>query len=136
MLAVGVHAATDVTGFGLLGHLREMCMASGVGAVVRADTVPVIEGVRDLVAADMVAGGTRRNLAFVADDVEFGALALPEQLLLADAQTSGGLLLAVPAARADALLEACRERGTLAAAAIGDIVAHTVDSGPRISVQP
>ena len=106
-LAVGVNAATDVTGFGLLGHLREMSAASGRRGP-RADAVPVIEGVRDLVAADMVAGGTRRNLAFVAPDVDFGALALAEQLLLADAQTSGGLLLSVPAARADTLVEACR----------------------------
>ena len=134
-VAVGVNAATDVTGFGLLGHLRELCLASGVGAVVRAEAVPVIDGVRDLVAAGMVAGGTRRNHAFVADDVDFGSLGSAEQLLLADAQTSGGLLLSVPAAKAERLLEACRKRGTLAVAAIGDVVARTDDSSPRISVQ-
>ena len=72
---VGVHAATDVTGFGLLGHLREMCVASGVGAVLDAGAVPVIDGVRDLLAAGMVAGGTQRNHAFVAPDVDFGGLA-------------------------------------------------------------
>ena len=71
---VGVHAATDVTGFGLLGHLREMCAASGVGAVLDAGAVPVIDGVRDLLAAGMVAGGTQRNHAFVAPDVDFGGL--------------------------------------------------------------
>ena len=102
---------------------------------MRAGAVPVIEGVRELVAAGMVAGGTQRNHAFVADDVDFGDLALSEQLLLADAQTSGGLLLSVPAARAESLLEACRERGTLAAAAVGDVVARADDSGPRITVQ-
>jgi selenide,water dikinase len=116
---VGVHAATDVTGFGLLGHMREMCVASGVSAVVDADAVPVIPGVRDLLADGMVAGGTQRNLAFVSPDVDFGSLAPDEQLLLADAQTSGGLLLAVAADRAQALVDACMARGTLAAAVVG-----------------
>jgi selenide, water dikinase len=133
-LAVGVNAATDVTGFGLLGHLRELCVASGVGAVVDAATVPVIDGVRDLIGAGMVAGGTQRNHAFVAPDVDFGDLALPEQLLLADAQTSGGLLLSVPPDRADRLLAECRERATLAAAAIG-VVGDDPTPGPRIRVQ-
>jgi selenide, water dikinase len=132
-LAVGVHAATDVTGFGLLGHLRELCVASGVGAVVDAGAVPVIDGVRELVGAGIVAGGTMRNHAFVAHDVDFGDLAEPEQHLLADAQTSGGLLLSVPTDRAARLLEACRERGTLAAAAIGVIGAEPAP-GPRITV--
>ncbi len=120
-LEVGVHAATDVTGFGLLGHLREMCVASGMSARIEPDAVPVIDGVRELLAAGMVAGGTQRNLAFVAPDVDFGLLSEAEQLLLADAQTSGGLLLAVAADRADALVAACRTHGTLAAAVIGEL---------------
>ena len=131
--AVGVHAATDVTGFGLLGHLREVCVASGVGATIAAHTVPVIDGVRDLVAEGMIAGGTRRNHSFVAPDVDFGELAGDEQLLLADAQTSGGLLLSVPADRADRLLDACRVQGTLVAAAIGRV---TAESPGRIVVEP
>lgn len=128
---VGVHAATDVTGFGLLGHLRELCAASGTGARVVLDAVPVIDGVRALLADGMVAGGTRRNHAFVAPDVDFGALPEPEQLLLADAQTSGGLLLAVAPERAERLLAACRRQGTLAAAAIGEL---TDDRRGRITV--
>jgi selenide,water dikinase len=128
---VGVDAATDVTGFGLLGHLRELCAGSRVGARVEADAVPVIEGVRTLLAAGMVAGGTRRNHAFVARDVDFGGLPEPEQLLLADAQTSGGLLLAVPPDRAERLLAACREQGTLVAAAIGEL---TDDAGRIVIV--
>jgi selenide,water dikinase len=132
-LAVGVNAATDVTGFGLLGHLREVCVASDVGAVVRAGKVPVINGVRELVGAGMVAGGTQRNHAFVADDVDFGDLAVAEQLLLADAQTSGGLLLSVPPDRAVRLVDACRARGTLAAAVVGEITARP--PGRRITVQ-
>ena len=118
-LGDAVHAATDVTGFGLLGHLRELCAGSGLAAEVDATAVPVIDGVRDLLAAGMVAGGTQRNHAFVSDSVDFGALALEEQYLLADAQTSGGLLLAVDPERADELVAALRAEGTLAAAVVG-----------------
>ncbi len=120
-LGDAVHAATDVTGFGLLGHLREMLVASGVAAEVDAANVPVIDGVRDLLAVDMVAGGTRRNHAFVSDTVDWDALPEPEQLLLADAQTSGGLLLAVAAGRAGALVDALEARGTPAAAVVGRV---------------
>jgi selenide, water dikinase len=128
---VGVNAATDVTGFGLLGHLREMCVASGVGARVDFEAVPVIDGVRDLLADGMVAGGTQRNLAFVAPDVDFGGLTDAERLLLADAQTSGGLLLAVEADHVDALVAACQEHGTPAAAVIGEL---TADDAGRVGV--
>ncbi|MFM8305336.1 MAG: selenide, water dikinase SelD [Actinomycetota bacterium] len=124
-VGTAVHAATDITGFGLLGHLRELCAGSGVAAVVDAAAVPVIEGVRDLLAAGMVAGGTQRNHAFVADAVDFGTLAEAEQMLLADAQTSGGLLLAVDPAAASALTAACARHGTLAAQVIG-----TLTDGP------
>jgi selenide,water dikinase len=131
-LEVGVDAATDVTGFGLLGHLREMCAGSEVGAVVDPSAVPIIAGVRDLVAAGMVAGGTQRNHAFVAPDVEFGALSDDEQLLLCDAQTSGGLLLAVPEPDAATLVACLQTRGTLAAAVIG----YTTKEHPgRIQLQ-
>ena len=118
-LGDAVHAATDVTGFGLLGHLREMLAASGVAAEVDARAVPVIDGVRELLAAGMVAGGTQRNHAFVRDDVDWGGLADDEQLLLADAQTSGGLLLAVAAEPRPSWCRRLREHDTLAAAVIG-----------------
>jgi selenide,water dikinase len=91
--------------------------------MVDADRVPVIDDVRELLAAGMVAGGTQRNLAFVAPDVDFGALPEAERLLLADAQTSGGLLLAVAADRADALDRALDRRGTLASTVIGEATA-------------
>jgi selenide,water dikinase len=125
-IAVGVHAATDVTGFGLLGHALEMVQASGLGADIDAAAVPVIDGVRDLLAAGMVAGGTQRNHAFVSDSVDWGTLQLDEQMLLSDAQTSGGLLLAVAPERAGALVDELRARETLAAAIIG----HTTDDHP------
>jgi selenide,water dikinase len=131
-LSVGVRSATDVTGFGLLGHLREMCAASGVGAELQLDRVPVINGVRELIAMGMIAGGTQRNHAFVTPDVDFGDVPEPEQLLLADAQTSGGLLLAIPAARTADLVAACEANGTLAAAVIGEFVS---DNPGRIRVR-
>ncbi len=114
-----VHAATDVTGFGLLGHLREMLAASGIAADIDARAVPVIDGVRDLLAAGMVAGGTQRNHAFVSESVDWNGLAPDEQYLLADAQTSGGLLLAVEPDAAPALVQALGEHDTLAAAIVG-----------------
>ncbi len=87
---------------------------------------------RELLAADMVAGGTRRNHAFVAPEVDFGGLPESEQLLLCDAQTSGGLLLAVPARAADDLVAALRARDSLAAAVIG----HTTEQHPgRIEIR-
>ena len=130
-LGDAVHAATDVTGFGLLGHLRELCAGSGLHAVVDAAAVPVIDGVRDLLAAGMVAGGAQRNHAFVSDSVDFGTLPEAEQLLLADAQTSGGLLLAVAPESADALVTACTAHGTLAASVVGHL---TADAPGTISV--
>jgi selenide,water dikinase len=131
-LGHAVHAATDVTGFGLLGHLREMLSGSGVAGEVDAAAVPVIDGVRELVAADMVAGGTRRNHAFVSDVVDWGSLPETEQLLLADAQTSGGLLIAVAPERAGALVNALERRTTLAAAVIGQT---TAGSAGHIAIQ-
>jgi selenide,water dikinase len=105
MLAVGIHAATDVTGYGLLGHLGEMVRASGVGAVLEADRVPVIEGVAELAAQDVYPGGSRRNLKSASRFTDFGSLDEPHRRVLADAQTSGGLLLAVPSDRAPDLVE-------------------------------
>jgi len=93
-VAAGVRAGTDVTGFGLLGHLRKMLEASGCAAIVEAGQVPTLDGVLDLARRDVVAGGTKRNHAWLQPTTQWGACTLPEQLLLADAQTSGGLLLA------------------------------------------
>jgi selenide, water dikinase len=121
-----VHAATDVTGFGLFGHLRELAAGSGLHAVVDAGAVPVIDGVRELLASGMVAGGTQRNHAFVSEHVDWGTLPESEQLLLSDAQTSGGLLLAVAPDAVDALVDALTRRGTLAATVIG----HLTDATP------
>lgn len=94
-LAAGLRAGTDVTGFGLLGHLHKMARASGVTAVVSAAAVPYLDGARSSLAAGFVPGGSRRNLDWVRPSVVAGpGIGEDELLLLADAQTSGGLLLA------------------------------------------
>jgi selenide,water dikinase len=93
-LAAGVTAATDVTGFGLLGHLYKLARASGVTAVVDVAAVPYLEGAREAARDGYVSGGTRRNLAWVKPHLDAGRYGEEELLLLADAQTSGGLLIA------------------------------------------
>lgn len=93
-VAAGIRAGTDVTGFGLLGHAYKLARASGVTVAISAGAVPYLEGARESVAAGYVSGGTRRNLAWVAPHAELSAVTEEEALLLADAQTSGGLLLA------------------------------------------
>jgi selenide,water dikinase len=101
-----------VTGFGLLGHLRNITAASGVTAGVWADHVPVLAAAREYVAAGIAPGGTRANLAFLADWVSYGSdVSEADRLLLCDAQTSGGLLAAVPAGDVDATLRALADAG-------------------------
>ncbi|WP_101256560.1 selenide, water dikinase SelD [Streptomyces barkulensis] len=93
-LAAGARCATDVTGFGLLGHLYKMARASRVSAVVDSSAVPYLDGAREAVRDGYVSGGTRRNLDWVAPHTDFGSADEHTRLLLADAQTSGGLLVA------------------------------------------
>jgi len=93
-VAAGVRAATDVTGFGLLGHLHKMARASGVTAVIDAAAMPYVDRARASAAEGFISGGTRRNLDWVRPHLDAGSYDELELLLLADAQTSGGLLLA------------------------------------------
>jgi len=125
-LAADVRAATDVTGFGLLGHLHRMLAASGAAAELSAAQVPMLPGAESLTGRGYVSGGTRANLARLSTAVSADA-GVPEDLvvLLHDAQTSGGLLLSVSPGAASRLLEDLRGRG-LRAAAIG----HVVDGAP------
>jgi selenide,water dikinase len=129
MLATGVHAATDVTGFGLLGHLHTLLRASGVAAELDARAVPVFPRTREMLARGAVPGGTRRNLESVADDLRC-ATDVPEaeRLLLADAQTSGGLLIALAADRVERLQEAMAREGLPPAAIIGRVTAERAGS--------
>ncbi|MGH3275192.1 MAG: selenide, water dikinase SelD, partial [Streptosporangiaceae bacterium] len=93
-LAAGITCATDVTGFGLLGHLYKLARASGVTAVIDHAAVPLISGAREALRAGHLPGGSRRNLDWVATHTAWGLVSAEDLLLLADAQTSGGLLLA------------------------------------------
>ena len=118
-LAVGVSAATDVTGFGLLGHLGNILVASNVGAELAFESLPILPHALNLAHRGVVPGGTQRNLQ-AATLVEWADDVTPtERLLCVDAQTSGGLLLAVPRENESALLTALRDAGTPAAAVIG-----------------
>jgi selenide,water dikinase len=122
MLTVGVNACTDITGFGLLGHLYEMTLGSGVEATLSAQAVPVLSAAWDLAGADVIPGGTLNNLAHVADQVSFNSdLSRAAQLILADAQTSGGLLISLPESKAASLLSTLKENGVSGAAQIGKI---------------
>lgn len=117
-----VHALTDVTGFGLLGHLRNITAASRVTAEVWLDRVPVLAAARQYVAAGIAPGGTRANWRFLADWVDYASgISQEDQLLLCDAQTSGGLLAAVPADQVDDVVRALSKSPSLAAAVIGKI---------------
>ncbi len=132
MLRLGAHAATDVTGFGLLGHLKEMTKASKMDAVIYHDRVPIIRQAKEFAGDGVVPGGTPSNLEFVADSVEWDErISKTIQLILADAQTSGGLLIALPSARKDEMLEALKEEGLNGAAHIGDF---TTPGTGKISV--
>ena len=93
-LDAGIRCATDVTGFGLLGHAFKLARASGVTAIVDSAAVPLIDGALDALRAGYVPGGSRRNLDWVAPNADFGNLSEEQLILLADAQTSGGLLVA------------------------------------------
>jgi selenide,water dikinase len=120
--AFEAHALTDVTGFGLLGHLTEMCRAAGVGAEVWFEQLPLLPEASALARQGVVPGGTRRNLEYVEPWTAFDPdLELWQRLLAADAQTSGGLLLAVAPAVAPRVVKALEERGTPAAAVVGRI---------------
>jgi len=120
-LAAGATGATDVTGFGLLGHLAKAAAASGVDAEIDVAAVPVLPGARELVAAGVVPGGTQRNREWVAEFLDPGSATELDVLLLADAQTSGGLLFGAPPDQAAAAVAALGPP----AAVIGRVVAGT-----------
>jgi selenide, water dikinase len=115
MVEVGVSAATDVTGFGLLGHLHIAARAAGVAARLDASSIPLLPGTLDLAERGVVPSGTRANHRYVSPSADWGELSEAEQLVLADAQTSGGLLIAVTDERSGELARALEARGVLAA---------------------
>jgi selenide,water dikinase len=121
MREVGVCAATDVTGFGFLGHLTEMLEASGVGAVVRRDDVPVWERAVPLANDGVYPGGLKSNREYLENRVTADGVGQNDLLPLYDPQTSGGLLVAVPEARASALVAALEKR-SVEGAVVGEVV--------------
>jgi selenide,water dikinase len=134
MRIAGASACTDVTGYGLIGHLHEMVQQSGVAANLHAGAVPLLPTALQLAEAGHVPAGSKRNREDTADSVHWDA-DVPEALrtTLCDAQTSGGLLIAVPPARLEMLLDVLLEQGAPAAAVIGEVT----DGAPgEIRVQP
>jgi selenide,water dikinase len=129
MRRVGANAATDVTGFGLLGHLTELIRASHVSAELNAAAVPLLGGVMDLAAAGVVPGGTQRNLTSVSRSTDFGDVDETMQLVLADAQTSGGLLVAVDAPLEKAFRQALADED-VDGVTIGHITERDFSHGP------
>ena len=117
-----VRAATDITGFGLLGHLASMCRASGVSAEIIAGDVPAIsQEIFDLIRRDCVPGGTAQNLKTAKPDLEWNKTPIARRVLIADAQTSGGLLLCVSARHLDEVLRRVGQEATI----VGRIVRET-----------
>jgi len=121
MREVGVSAATDVTGYGFLGHLSEMLEASGVGAVVHRDEVLVWERAVSLANEGVYPGGLKSNREYLENRVTADGVGQDDLLPLYDPQTSGGLLVALPEERAPAFVRALEGRGTLAAV-VGEVV--------------
>lgn len=132
MFSLGVSACTDITGFGLLGHLYEMLSASGVGGLVYLKDVPVLEQVRSLAEIGLIPGGAYRNLEYLEEWLRWDEdIDETDRLILTDPQTSGGLLMAVSRKRADEAVSALRAEG-VTGVKIGEIVESSV---PLINVK-
>ena len=123
MLSVGINACTDITGYGLLGHLCELVQASKVGAKIFLSKVPVIDFVWELAKRKIVPGGTLANLKFIEQKVDWeGEIKEEAKLILSDAQTSGGLLISVPKEKEKKLLDRLISKGVPNPVVIGEIV--------------
>jgi len=125
-IEIGVNAGTDVTGFGLLGHLSEMLQGGTVSAEIEFHRIPVLDGAADLAVAGHVPGGSKRNRASIESGTDFGDLDEVSRILVTDAQTSGGLLLAVSPDRVDDLADRLTADGD-EAAVIGRIITASND---------
>jgi selenide,water dikinase len=121
LIKYNVHACTDVTGFGLLGHMKEMSVASGCNVSVDYNKIPWIREVKNFATAGVIPGGTYNNLSFVESMVDFGNLPKTDRLLLCDAQTSGGLLISLPDSEAGKLIEELQSKGLKKSSVIASI---------------
>ena len=132
MMRTGINSCTDITGFGLMGHLRGMARGSNVGAIINASTVPVLPGVWDLLEKNVVPGGTFRNMNGIDDSVDWEeGISDQQRLLLCDAQTSGGLLIAVTRGKVDQLISELETSGVETKSLVGEI---TSENAGRIRV--
>ena len=123
MVELGVKTATDVSGFGLLGHLNEICEASKVSAEIKYDDLPLLPGVNKLASDGIIPGGTKRNLSFATSFTYFhDQLTKIQQLISADAQTSGGLLISLSPDSAKMFIKKFNERSPIKAQKIGNII--------------
>ncbi|MGH2541295.1 MAG: selenide, water dikinase SelD, partial [Ardenticatenaceae bacterium] len=138
MMKVGVNACADVTGFGLLGHLRLIAQGSRVGARISLGSVPLLEGAMELLEDGIAPGGTHRNLASIDPLIKWSPGADDEltKLLLCDAQTSGGLIIAVSQDRLEFLLKELEAAGVETRAVIGEVVDKGALDGKLIEVVP
>lgn len=136
-LALDASSCTDITGFGLLGHLRNMAEAAGLTARIQAASVPLLEGVLPFAEEGILPGGTRRNLRYALPVTTFAStVAEPLRLLLADAQTSGGLLLCLPERNAGEAVRRLEDGGCDGAAVIGALEPRSpADGAPHIVVE-
>ncbi len=131
MTKVGVHACTDITGFGLMGHLQSMVLGSKVSAEIELNRVPVLPGAWELLDEGVAPGGTHRNLQSVARTARWRQeLTEREQLMLCDAQTSGGLLMSVERSKADTLLAELQASGV-----VGAVVVGAIAEGPEVEIR-
>ena len=126
-VAAGATGCTDVTGFGLLGHLGRMTVESGVDTTIEVEATPFLPGAKDLAAAGMIPGGTRRNLTWISEHLDVGSADELTQLLLADAQTSGGLVFGVDPGESATVLAELERTGHTAA-----VIGRTTDGSGRV----
>tara|TARA_Y100000590_G_scaffold470206_1_gene662755 strand:- start:1987 stop:2934 length:948 start_codon:yes stop_codon:yes gene_type:complete len=122
MNEIGANACTDVTGFGLLGHLFEMCKASNVSATINFNKLPLIQGTFELAQQNFIPGGTKKNLNFISNEVSFSNnISQEEKFIMADSQTSGGLLISIPENKAQELQKSLNENDCMTNIIIGEI---------------
>ena len=123
MVELGVKTATDVSGFGLLGHLNEICEASKVSAEIKYDDLPLLPGVNKLASDGIIPGGTKRNLSFAESFTQFlEDHTKIEKLITSDAQTSGGLLISISPEKTESFLQLFNEQSSIKAREIGKII--------------
>lgn len=134
MIESGANACSDITGFGLMGHLREMVEGAGVSAEIQLSKIPVIDGTFDLLCQGIAPGGTSRNLDSLHDSVEWSdGISENDKLLLCDAQTSGGLLISIQPSKVPNLLSSLVKRGVFNSKVIGTIIEPVTP--PKITVK-